>query len=286
MNKQKRVAAIHDISCFGKCSLTVALPVISAAGIEVSIIPTAVLSTHTGGFTGYTFRDLTDDIVPVADHWKSLGLEFDAFYTGYLGSFRQIHMVSEIFDTLKSENTVIIVDPVMGDNGSLYDAFDNNFPAEMKKLCRKADIIVPNITEALFMLGEAYKEGPYTKENINNLLKRLSYIGPSRIVLTGVYLDDDKIGAACYDRETNEICYILEERVKGYYHGTGDVFASALTAGVMKGLKLSDSVSLAVMFTLESIKRTSKAGTDLRFGVNFEEGLGGLSENINKMIAK
>ena len=143
---QKRAAAIHDISCFGKCSLTVAIPVLSAAGIETCPIPTAMLSTHTGGFTNIHIRDLTDDVMPVAEHWKSLDLRFDAIYTGYLGSFRQLDIVSDFFDKFKSEGTTIIVDPVMADNGRLYGGITDDFPAGMRKLCEKADIITPNLT--------------------------------------------------------------------------------------------------------------------------------------------
>lgn len=285
-NKLKRVAAIHDISCMGKCSLTVALPVISAAGIEVSVIPTAVLSTHTGGFDGFTYRDLTDDILPVADHWKTLGVKFDAFYTGFLGSFTQIEMVSKIFDMLKSDDTFIVVDPVMADNGKLYSVFDENFPAEMKKLCSKADLIVPNITEAVFMLEEPYTEGPYTEEYISQILKKLSALGPEKVVLTGVCFDDKKIGAASYDRNTDTVAYALEDSIDGYYHGTGDVFASALVSGVMNGLSIASASEVAAKFTVKSIIRTRDAKTDIRFGVNFEAGLCSLYEEIQSKLKK
>lgn len=277
----KRVAAIHDISCLGKCSLTVALPIISAAGIEVSVIPTAVLSTPTGGFENFTYRDLTDDMMPVAEHWTTTGAHFDAFYTGFLGSFRQIELVSGIFDLLKSEDTLIIVDPVIGDNGKLYSVFDETFPEEMKKLCSKADIIVPNVTEAFFMLGEEYKEGPYTEEFINDFLVRLSEIGPSKIVLTGVYTDESRIGAASFDAETGKTDFILNERVEGFFHGTGDVFASVLTAGIINGLTVSQAARVAADFTVAGIKRAKNAGTDQRLGINFEAGLCRLADDIN-----
>ena len=280
MSAQKRIAAIHDISCFGKCSLTVALPIISAAGIETSVIPTAVLSTHTGGFTGYTFRDLTDDILPIVKHWESVGISFDAIYTGYLGSFEQIDIICEIFDIYKKRGTFIAVDPVMGDHGKLYSLFPQNFPEGMRKLCEKADLIVPNITEALFLLGEDYKEGPYTEEYILNLMKRLSEIGAKQIVLTGVYFDDGRLGAASYDKNTDEVSIALSEKIEGYYHGTGDVFASALIAALVNGLSLPKATVIAVNFTVGSIKRTKIAGTDIRFGVNFEEGLPELIEAI------
>ena len=280
MSVQKRVAAIHDISCFGRCSLTVALPIISAAGIETSVIPTAVLSTHTGGFSGYTFRDLTDDIMPIVKHWKKVGIDFDAIYTGYLGSFEQIDIISDIFDIYKKRGTFIAVDPVMGDHGKLYSLFPDNFPDGMKKLCAKADLIVPNITEALLLLGETYREGPYSKDFIISLLKRLSEIGAKQVVLTGVYLEDGKLGAASYDKGTDKVNIALSEKIDGFYHGTGDVFASALVAALMSGLNLQASTVIAVNFTVGSIKRTKAAGTDVRFGVNFEEGLMELVESI------
>jgi len=270
MLKQKRVAAIHDISCFGKCSLTVALPIISAAGVECSVIPTAVLSTHTGGFTGFTYRDLTTDVQPIADHWKTLDIEFDSIYTGYLGSFEQLELVSTFFDDFKNDHSLILVDPVMADNGVLYQSFPKTFPAGMKKLCSKADVIVPNITEAILMLNEDYKEGPYTKEYIENLLKKLAKIGPKQVVLTGVYFDDTALGAATYDSETGVISYALAPRVEGYYHGTGDIFGSALLSGLLNDIPLAKAAQIAVDFTVKSIAWTKEAGTDLRFGVNFE----------------
>lgn len=280
MSMQKRVAAVHDISCFGKCSLTVALPIISAAGIEVSVIPTAVLSTHTGGFTGYTYRDLTEDILPIVRHWQTLGIRFDAVYTGYLGSFGQVEIVSELFDQLKTPDNLIIVDPVMADNGKLYAGFSADFPAEIRKLCEKADVIVPNMTEAALLLGGEYTEGPYDRPQIEELLYRLAGLGPKQVVLTGVYFDGRQLGAACYDTGTGSIDYVISQRIKGCYYGTGDVFASALTAGLLAENELSKAVRIAVDFTVASIARTHEAGTDVRFGVNFEEGLSSFAERL------
>ena len=280
MSRQKRVAAIHDISCFGRCSLTVALPIISAAGIEASVIPTAVLSTHTGGFTGFTYRDLTEDITKIVDHWMSLGLRFDSVYTGFLGSFEQIGIVEETFGRLRSEGTLIVVDPVMADNGKLYAIFPESFPSGMRGLCEKADVIVPNITEAAFMLGEEYQDGPYSKEYIEGLLKKLGRIA-EKVVLTGVFFNEKELGAASYDRTTKKISYSFAGRLPGYYHGTGDVFGSALVASLVNGLSLEKAVSVSVDFTAGSIKRTYDAGTDVRFGVNFEAGLEKLSKEIN-----
>lgn len=273
MNRQKRIAAIHDVSCFGKCSLTVALPIISAAGIEVSVIPTAVLSTHTGGFTGYTFRDLTEDIMPTAEHWKSIGIGFDAIYTGYVGSIKQIEILEEVFELLRRDETKIIVDPVMADNGVLYKNFTPDFPGSMKRLAQKADVLIPNVTEAVFLLEKPYIEGPYTESYINGILEGLAGFGAKQVVVTGVYFDNDNIGTANFDVEKGSVSYTMANRVEGYYHGTGDVFGSALCAALLRGHTLEDSSRIAVDFTVSSITRTREAGTDVRFGVNFEEGL-------------
>lgn len=273
MKRQKRIAAIHDISCFGKCSLTVALPIISAAGIETSVIPTAVLSTHTGGFTGYTFRDLTEDIMPTAEHWKSLGLEFDAIYTGYVGSIEQLEILEGVFDLLRSDGTKIIVDPVMADNGVLYKNFSPEFPMNMKRLAQKADVLIPNITEAVFLLGRPYLEGPYTEGYIREIVEELAGFGAKQIVLTGVYFDNDNIGTANYDTEKGSLSYTMANRIEGYYHGTGDIFGSALCAALIRGHTLQNSARIAVDLTVSSIACSKEAGTDIRFGVNFEENL-------------
>lgn len=270
MIKQKRVCAIHDISCFGKCSLTVALPIISTAGIEVSVVPTTILSTHTGGFTGYTRRDLSGDILPIVSHWQSLSLSFDTIYTGYLGSFEQLDIVSEVFTRLKSDKTLIVVDPVMADNGKLYTGFSADFPSGMRELVQKADIIVPNITEAAFLLGEPFREGPYTKEYIQKILTGLAELGPNKIVLTGVYFDELKYGVACLDTSGSRFDYAMSSRINGHYHGTGDIFASALVAGILNDFSLADSSKIAADFTARCITQTELAGSDPRFGVNFE----------------
>lgn len=268
---QKRVAAIHDLSGFGKCSLTVALPILSAAGIETSALPTAILSTHTGGISGYTYRDLTEDMRPVMKHWKSLDIKFDAIYTGFLGSFEQLDIVKEFFDAFRQEDNLILVDPVMGDNGELYTVFTREFAAGMRMLCQKADIIVPNLTEAALLLDEPFHPGPYTHAYIESLLRKLGALGPQKVVLTGVYFKEDELGAATYDRTTDTIDYVFTQKIPGYYHGTGDVFASALLSALLNDFSLIDAAAIAVHFTTDSIRRTYKAKTDYRFGVNFEQ---------------
>lgn len=273
MISQKRIAAIHDLSGFGKCSLTVALPILSAAGIEVCAVPTAVLSSHTGGLTGYTYCDLTGELPGFQKQWEQLGLKFDALYSGFLGSYEQIEIVSEFFDAFRSENTLVLVDPVMADNGKLYPTITPAMATDMKKLCGKADIIVPNLTEAAFLLGEEFYDGPYDRAYIEGVLRRLSELGPSRVVLTGVWFHSGLLGAAGYSKETDSVSYAFSPRVNGSYHGTGDVFASALLSGLLNNMNLPNAMQLAVDLTVGSIRRTKEAGTDVRFGVNFEAGL-------------
>lgn len=278
--RQKRVAAIHDVSGIGKCSLTAAIPVISAAGIEAAVMPTAVLSTHTGNMTGFTYRDLTSDLMPFMEHWKSLGVEFDGIYSGFLGSTEQVDIVCSFIDKFKKDNTVVIVDPAMADSGRMYTTFDDSFAKEMTLLCKKADIIVPNITEAAFLLDEEYHEPPYNKEYIDRLIKRLSELGPSMVVLTGVSFKNDDIGCAVYCRESGETFYSFSEKYDGIYYGTGDIFASALTAAYLRGKDICESAEIALQFTCGAIKRTYEAGTDTRLGVNFEQGI---AEFINRL---
>ncbi len=272
-NKQKKALAIHDISCVGRCSLTEALPVLSAAGIETAVMPTAVLSTHTGGFTGYTFRDLTEDMLPIAKHWKTLDLKFDAIYTGYLGSFHQLEIVCEIFDMFREKDNLILIDPVMADNGKLYPSFSPDFPKGMRKLCEHADILIPNITEASLMTDYPYTDRPYTEEYIEGLLKELAKIGPKHIVLTGVTFNNHELGAATYDTSTGQIEYIMSEVIPGYYHGTGDLFGSAFLGALLNGFSLSEAVRITIDLVVASIKSTYHATSDLRYGVNFEQNI-------------
>ncbi len=278
MTKQKTALAVHDISCVGKCSLTVALPILSAAGVETAVLPTSILSTHTGGFEGYTFHDLTGQIGPITDHWSSLGLTFDALYTGYLGSREQIALMLDLFGRF-GKGALKLVDPVMADNGVLYGGFPSDFPQEMRRLCAQADVIVPNFTEAALMLGEAYVEGPYTKDYIEGLLRRLTAVCPGQIVLTGAYFDDSAVGAASLDPRTGEVSYALAPRIPGYFHGTGDVFGSALLAALLAGKSLGASAQIAADFTADSIRK-SDPDREKKYGVRFEAALPGLMKAL------
>lgn len=266
----KRILTIQDISCVGKCSLTVALPIISAAGVEAGILPTAVLSTHTA-FPKFTFKDLTDEIQPIVDTFSELKLDFDAVYTGYLGSFEQLKLVGDFIDNSKPDMAVFI-DPVMADNGVLYKGFTQEFADNMAKLCAKADLIMPNLTEASFMLREEYRES-YDEEYIRALLKRLTGLGAKRAALTGIGFRPDEIGFYMYDSTTDTYSHYYNEKLPVAYHGTGDVFASAVVGANMRGKSIEESLKIAVDFTLEAMRKTM-ADPDSRFyGVNFEEAL-------------
>lgn len=282
MREQKNILAVHDISCVGKCSLTVALPILSAAGCTVSVLPTAVLSTHTGGFAGFTFRDLTGDLPGILGHWRSLGLKFDAIYTGYLGSFEQLRLVSRVIDEFRAPGAPVCVDPVMADGGRLYASFGPDFPRGMAALCRKADLILPNRTEAALLLDEPYREGTQERAETERTLRRLSALGPRRVAMTGVSFSSEETGCAVYDRETDETGYAFSPKIEGFYHGTGDVFASALIGALANGFSLLRAARAAVDFTGSAIARTHLAGTDARFGVNFEEGLSAYAEMMSQ----
>ena len=266
----KRILTIQDISCVGKCSLTVALPIISAAGVEAGILPTAVLSTHTA-FPKFTFKDLTDEIQPIVDTFSELKLDFDAVYTGYLGSFEQLKLVGDFIDNSKPDMAVFI-DPVMADNGVLYKGFTQEFADNMAKLCAKADLILPNLTEASFMLREEYRES-YDEEYIRSLLKQLTGLGAKRAALTGIGFRPDEIGFYMYDSTTDTYSHYYNEKLPVAYHGTGDVFASAVVGANMCGKSIEESLKIAVDFTLESIRKTMQDPDRRFYGVNFEEAL-------------
>ena len=267
----KRIITIQDISCVGKCSLTVALPIISAAGVECGVLPTAVLSTHTM-FPKYTFLDLTDEITPISDKFKELEIDFDAIYTGYLGSYEQLNLVSGFFDDFKKKDNVVVIDPVMADNGKLYKGFTEEFAANMAKLCAKADLIIPNLTEASFMLGIEYNPN-YSEDYIKSVLKKLTELGCPRAALTGIGFKDNEIGVYYYDSTTNTYFSYFNELLPVSYHGTGDIYASATVGGLMRGLSYEEALTLATDFTLECMKRTMADENRRFYGVNFEEAL-------------
>lgn len=276
----KRIVTIQDISCVGKCSLTVALPIISAMGIETAVIPTAVLSTHTA-FKNFTYRDLTGDLPKIAKHWKQEKFDFDGIYTGYLGSIEQIDMLKEFFKQFKTSNNFVFIDPVMADNGKLYAGFDENFVKEMKELCKMADIIVPNLTEASYMLEKEYKEN-YSEQEIKDMLIELSILGPKYVVLTGVSFNENKLGVMSYNKETNKFFTYFKEKVPAKYHGTGDIFASTLVGAITNNNTLEDGLKVAVDYVWETINDTYKTNKKDVYGVNFETKIPYLIDRIKK----
>ncbi|HBZ03781.1 MAG TPA: pyridoxamine kinase [Lachnospiraceae bacterium] len=264
----KRVLTIQDISCLGKCSVTVALPIISAMGVETVILPTAVLSTHTM-FKDFTVKDLTDQLIPITDHWKKENVHFDAIYTGYLGSAEEIEIAKKIFDEFGGEDTLIFIDPVMADNGKLYPAFDQEYAKLNAGLCAKADIIVPNVTEACFMTDTEYKD-TYDEAYVLELLDKLSKLGAKKVVLTGIGLSEGKTGVYGLDTVTGEKIIYQNDKVDASYHGTGDIFASVAVGAVLRGLSLDDAFKLAADYTADTIRATLVNPAEPWYGVDFE----------------
>lgn len=272
----KRVLTVQDISCFGQCSLTVALPILSACKIETCILPSAVLSTHTAGFSGFTFRDLTDDMPKILDHWVKEGISFDCIYTGYLGSITQIEYVKRMQNELLRSGAKLIVDPAMGDNGKLYSIFDETYAREMAKLCAKADIIIPNITEACFMTGLDYKEN-YDEAYVDEVLARLAKIGAKTVVLTGIGFTPDTTGVVVYEKGVKQ--YYKHSKFEKGCHGTGDVYSSAFVGAYVRGKTLFESAKLAADYTYKCIENTY-GDKDHWYGVKFETAIDYLVENL------
>ena len=263
----KRVLTIQDISCFGKCSITVALPIISAMGVEVAILPTSVLSTHTM-FPGYRIKDLTEQLLATIAHWKEHDIRFDAIYTGYLGTKEQVDIALRIFDYC-GKNATIFVDPVMGDMGKLYPAFGPEYVNDNKRLCARADVITPNITEGALLTGMEYKE-EYGRSYVEEMLKKLSVMCKGRIMLTGVSLSGNKTGILGLDVEKNRFFEYQNDLVSGRYHGTGDIFSSVTVGGLVNGMELGRAAQLAADYTAKTIKYTFDNPGSEWYGVDFE----------------
>ena len=273
----KRILTIQDISALGKCSATVALPIISAMGVECAVMPTAVLSTHTM-FSGFTFHDLTDEMAPITQHWKNEGITYDAVYTGYLGSERQIELVGDIFDTFSGAK--IVVDPAMADNGKMYPAFTPAFAKQMARLCARADLILPNLTEACFMLDKEYIEEGYNEKYIKDILTALTGLGAKTAMLTGVSFEKGKLGAMSYNKESGEFYYYANTHLPVRFHGTGDIFSSAVVGAMMSGRSVNEAMEIAVDYTLECIRLTMEDENANWYGVNFEQAMPYLIKRI------
>lgn len=269
MKKQKKVVLINDISCVGRCSMTAAMPIISACGIESVPFPTGIFSAHTE-FEGFVREDLTDRMDDIAGHWKDLGLRFDCIYSGYLASREQAEKVRRFLLDFKKSDTLCIVDPVMGDDGKFYSGIDGSFIEEMRFLCSFADIIVPNVTEACMLAGEDIPDGTYDMDFVKKLLLALRNFGTGRIVITGVDFGDGQIGCAVYDSLMGRANMFFTPKTEGRFPGTGDVFASALTAAVLSGKAFADAVQIAMGFTCKCVEATLEAQTERKYGLCFE----------------
>ena len=265
----KRILTIQDISCVGQCSLTVALPILSACGLETAVLPSAVLSTHTGGFSGYTFHDLTEDIPAIQAHWQKEGIKFEAIYTGYLGSARQISYVLDLMNAVGTLNCIRIVDPAMADNGKLYKGFDMEYVKCMKQLVFQADYILPNITEACLLTNTEYRT-EYDKAYIDKLLKGLLDQGAKNVILTGVSYKSGYTGVVIC--QPNKSQYYEHQQIEKGCHGTGDIYASAFVGALLNSKVPEDAACIAADYTVQCIKNT-QGDENHWYGVKFETAL-------------
>ena len=292
----KRVLTVQDISCVGKCSLTAAIPVISAMGIEVCPLPTAILSNHTA-FSSFSFLDLTDKIPEILNEWKKQGFHFDAIYTGYLGSIKQIDLVHKILDEFAQNDTLVVIDPCMADNGKLYTGFSQDFVNQMAKLCGRANVILPNMTEACFLVNQDYDIFTHTNESITKLMEKLLSLGANHVVLKGVDFSSDKIGVSYYSQKNNndsrnligksiiensidDMKIYFHHRYDENFHGTGDLFASVVTGALVLKKELKEAVKIACDFIQESIECTLSNPNYNWYGVEFESALKNLPQRL------
>ena len=264
----KKIVSVQDISCYGQCSLTVAQPVLSAYGFETAILPSAILSTHTGGFTGFTVLDLTDEMPGIVDHWRKEQIRFDAIYTGYIGDTRQFSLIKEMRDLL-NPGGLLICDPAMADYGKLYVALNENIVDGMRELVKESDIIMPNITEASFLLKIPYKENP-GREDIDAMASGLADMGPEVVIITGVSFEEGKIGAVAYNKKDGSMVEYFTTKMEKSYHGTGDIFSSVLIANLLEGKDLRACLEDACEFIVDCIKETMPDESH-GYGVKFEQ---------------
>lgn len=276
----KRVLTMQDISCMGQCSITVALPIISACGMETVILPSAILSNHTGGFKAITARDLTEDMKKIIDCFVIDGTKFDCFYSGYIGNAKQIDYVEEIVDKLLKKDSIKIIDPAMADHGRLYKGFDMAFVKEMKRMCSYADILLPNLTEAALLSGIEYKYQNIDETYIKNLLIGLKNLGAKKIVLKGVSYDVEKTGVAVFDCATEELSYYFTRKCEKNSHGTGDCFASSFTGAILRGFDILEAAKIAADFVVECLENTIY-DEEHWYGVKFEKAIPSLIKRLN-----
>ncbi len=264
----KRVLSIQDLSCVGKCSQSIALPILSAMGLECVCLPTALLSAHTV-FDGFYCSDLTAHFAPITGHWKQLGLKFQTIYTGFLGSAEQIAIVERLRDEFADENALFLVDPVMADNGALYTGFSPDFPGKMKELCRQADIITPNVTEGCLLTGTEYRQR-HGEAFVRTLLEKLLLLGVKTAILTGIRTQDGRMAVATMD-SVGTYHFHATEYIPSVFHGTGDLFAATCTGALTRGLSPERAISLAADYVVQTIRVTASDPEARWYGVNFEQ---------------
>ncbi|RAP50383.1 MAG: phosphomethylpyrimidine kinase [Methanosphaera sp. rholeuAM74] len=280
MTKTTKILTIQDISCYGQCSITVALPIISAFGIETAVLPSAVLSTHTAGFTDYTFRDLTEDLPAIQEHWEKEEIYFDAIYTGYIGSIKQLDYIKDIIKSRLKENGKVFVDPAMADYGEFYYGFDQEFADKMGKLCKLGDYVLPNTTEACYLLHRKWKPD-FTKDEMTEIAEKLSDFTKKYVILKGDTHKKDQLGMLVSDKTSSDIQFVYNDRIDHLSHGTGDVFASAFVGSSMIGKTPTSSAKIAGEFTKKAIEETVDDETH-GYGVKFERVLPSLHDLIQK----
>ncbi len=267
----KRAVTLQDISCAGKCSITVALPVLSCLETETIVIPTSLLSNHTA-FESYTAFDLSDKILALSQGIAHNNIRFDAIYTGYLGSKDQINEIHSFVERYRTDRSVFIADPAMADNGRLYSGLPDDFAQSMASLISIADVIIPNLTEACLLLGRDYRAPEsYESSEIMEMLSSLASMGPGRVIITGVHSGPDSIGAMCFDMEYNRYSSSFRKKHEGIYLGTGDIFASVVTGCMLKDLPLEKAMENAVDFVGRCIEETDKDPEKRWYGVSFEK---------------
>ena len=268
--KQKRILSVQDISCFGKCSNTVALPILSAAGVETAILPTALLSTHTGGFTGFTFLDLTEEMRGILAHFDRADIRFDMLYTGYFGSVEQLRIVADAKSAILKAGGTTLVDPVLGDGGKLYSIYDDAFVCAMREFVSGADLITPNVTEACLLADLPYTGDLYDHEKMETILSRLAELGCRSAVITGVHFGENEIGIVYRNFESGEKFTLASARTDAPLHGTGDVFASVAVGAIASGMETDSALCLRVDFTSKAVEKTAKNENRRWYGIDFE----------------
>ena len=269
MSETTKILTIQDISCFGQCSITVALPIVSAFGIETAILPSAVLSTHTAGFTDFTVRDLTEDLPEIRKHWEKEGIDFDAIYTGFIASIEQLDYIKDIIDSRLKDEGLVFVDPAMADHGEFYNGFDQEFADAMGELCKLGDYILPNTTEACFILRKPWKE-EFTREEMLEMANELAAFTKRYVILKGDANEEGKLGMIVLDKQESTCEIVYNDKIDYVSHGTGDVFASAFVGSTMVGKTPTQAAKIAGEFTKMAIEKTV-GDENHKYGVKFEK---------------